>query len=127
MPRSKQRGSSRKTGFSTRIGPVRTPITNDIASSVRKSVKPQLTKPFHVAVDRQLKSEHETYEAAEKAAIAIKKRHPKLYVTVFDAKAQRHTLVELPTATNHPRHGPNHNGHDNAATPRKAVATGRHH
>ncbi|MCA6106758.1 hypothetical protein [Bradyrhizobium cenepequi] len=73
-----------------------------------------------------MKSEHESYEAAEKAAIAIKKRHPKLYVTVFDAKAQRHTLVELPTAAN-PQHGPNHNGQGNAPTPRKAVATGRHH
>ena len=123
MPRNKQRGSSRKAGFSTRIGPIRTPIANDVASAPRKSVKPSLTKPFHVAVDRQLKSEHESYEAAEKAAIAIKKRHPKLYVTVFDAKEQRHTLVELPTANG--RHNPNHNQHGNAATPRKAATTER--
>jgi hypothetical protein len=126
MPRSKQRGSLRKAGFSTRTRPVRTPIANDVAGPARKSVKPELTKPFHVAVDRQLKSEHESYEAAEKAAIAIKKRHPKLHVTVFDAKAQRHTLVELPPTANGP-HGSNHNGHDNAATPRKAAAAGRRH
>lgn len=125
MPRSKQRGPSRKAGFSTRIGPVRTSMANNVAGSARKSVKPSLTKPFHVAVDRQLKSEHESYEAAEKAAIEIKKRHPKLHVTVFDAKEQRHTPVELPTAANG-RHGPNHNPHGKPATPRKATAAGRH-
>jgi hypothetical protein len=125
MPRSKQRGSPRKAGFSTRIGPIRTPIAND-AGSARKSVKPSLTKPFHVAVDRQLKSEHESYEAAEKAAIEIKKRHPKLHVTVFDAKEQRHTPIELPTTADG-RRTPNHNPNGNAATPRKAAATGRRH
>ncbi|MDI4232620.1 hypothetical protein AAFX91_35230 [Bradyrhizobium sp. 31Argb] len=100
-------------------------MANNVAGSARKSVKPSLTKPFHVAVDRQLKSEHESYEAAEKAAIEIKKRHPKLHVTVFDAKEQRHTPVELPTAANG-RHGPNHNPHGKPATPRKATAAGRH-
>jgi hypothetical protein len=100
------------------------PIANGVANSARKSVKPQLTKPFHVAVDRQLKSEHESYEAAEKAAIAIKKRHPKLFVTVFDAKEQRHTLIELPTTADG-RHSPNHNRHGNPVTPRDAAATGR--
>jgi hypothetical protein len=53
-----------------------------------------LTDPFYVAVDRQLKSGYETYEAAEKAALAIKRQYPKLHVTVFDAKEQRHTLIE---------------------------------
>ncbi|WP_454625874.1 hypothetical protein [Bradyrhizobium cenepequi] len=119
MPRNKQRDSSRKARFSTRTGPVRTPIANGVASSARKSIKPQLTKPFHVAVDRQLKSEHESYEAAEQAAIEIKKRHPQLQVTVFDAKEQRHTLVELPTPANGPR-VPNHNRNGNAATLREA-------
>ncbi|MCA1454305.1 hypothetical protein I6F35_13915 [Bradyrhizobium sp. BRP22] len=73
-----------------------------------------------------MKSEHESYEAAEKAAITIKKRHPKLYVTVFDAKEQRHTLIELPAAGNGPRSS-NHNRHGNAATPREAAATERRH
>ncbi|WP_456635014.1 hypothetical protein [Bradyrhizobium sp. USDA 10063] len=73
-----------------------------------------------------MKSEHESYEAAEKAAIEIKKRHPKLHVTVFDAKEQRHTPIELP-ATANDRRSPNHNRHGNAATPRKAAATERRH
>ena len=50
----------------------RTPIANSGAASVRTLSKPPLTEPFHVAVDRQLKSGHETYEAAEKAALGIK-------------------------------------------------------
>jgi hypothetical protein len=46
-----------------------------------------------------LKSGHETYEAAEKAALTIKKRYPQLHVTVFDAKEHRHTLIEKPKPT----------------------------
>jgi len=75
---------------------MRTPITNGSAAPARTISKPPLTEPFHVAVDRQLKSGHQTYEAAEKAALAIKRRYPKLHVTVFDAKEQRHTLIEQP-------------------------------
>jgi len=52
-----------------------------------------------VAVDRQLKSGFETYEAAEKAAQEIKKRHPNTQVTVFDAKKRTHTAIEQPIAS----------------------------
>lgn len=69
---------------------------NRTAAPVRKISRPPLTEPFHVAVDRQLKSGHETYEAAEKAALAIKKRYPQLQVTVFDAREQRHTIIDRP-------------------------------
>ena len=71
-------------------------IANGRAAPVRKSSKPPLPEPFHVAIDRQLKSGHETYDAAEKAALGIKRCYPKLLVTVFDAKEQRHTLIEQP-------------------------------
>lgn len=91
----------KQTRSSNRTRQTRTPIANRTTAnrttaSVRKPSKPPLTEPFHVAVDRQLKSGHETYEAAEKAALGIKKRYPKLHVTVFDAKEQRHTLIEQP-------------------------------
>jgi len=91
----------KQTRSSNRTRQTRTPIANRTAAnrttaSVRKPSKPPLTEPFHVAVDRQLKSGHETYEAAEKAALTIKKRYPQLHVTVFDAKEQRHTLIEQP-------------------------------
>jgi hypothetical protein len=52
-----------------------------------------------VAVDRQLKSGFETYEAAEKAAQEIKKKYPGPHVTVFDAKEHRHTTIEQPLAS----------------------------
>jgi hypothetical protein len=51
--------------------------------------KAPLIEQFYVAVDRQLKSGFETYEAAEKAAQEIKKRYPGPQVTVFDAKEHR--------------------------------------
>jgi hypothetical protein len=95
----------KQTRSSNRTRQARTPIANRTAAnrttaSVRKPSKPLLTEPFHVAVDRQLKSEHETYEAAEKAALEIKKRYPQLQVTVFDAKEKRHTLIEQPRLAN---------------------------
>lgn len=92
----------KQTRSSNRTRQTRTPIANRTAANrttapVRKPSKPPLTEPFHVAVDRQFKSGHETYEAAEKAALTIKKRYPQLHVTVFDAKEHRHTLIEKPT------------------------------
>jgi hypothetical protein len=76
----------------------RVPIAPDgAAAAVRKPSKPPLIEPFYVAVDRQLKSGHQTYEAAEKAALAIKKLHPQLHVTVYDRKHQRHATVEQPS------------------------------
>ena len=87
----------KQTRSSNRTRQTRTPIANNRPASVRTASKPPLTEPFHVAVDRQLKSGHETYEAAEKAALGIKKLYPKLQVTVFDAKARRHMLIEQPS------------------------------
>lgn len=97
MAKRKQARSSRHTGSSNRARQTRTPIANGEMASVRKLSKPPLAEPFHVVVDRQLKSGHETYEAAEKVALGIKKRYPKLSVTVFDAKERRHTLIEQPS------------------------------
>ena len=93
--RKQARFSRSSNKSSNRTGQTRT-IANGTTAPVRKLSKPTLTEPFHVAVDRQLKSGHETYDAAKKAALAIKKRYPKLHVTVFDAKEQRHTLIEQP-------------------------------
>ena len=94
MAKRKQVRSSKSTRSSNRRQ-TRTPIANEPAASVRKLSIP-LTEPFYVAVDRQLKSGYETYEAAEKAALAIKRQYPKLHVTVFDTKQQRHALIEQP-------------------------------
>ena len=68
-----------------------------------KRVTPPLVEQFHVAVDRQLKSGHGTYAAAEKAALAIKNLYPHLQVSVYDAKEQRHTTIERPKVVADPR------------------------
>lgn len=97
MAKHKQVRSSKSTRSSNRTRQTRTPIANGPTASVRKLSQPPLTEPFYVAVDRQLKSGHETREAAEKAALGIKKLYPKLHVTVFDAKERRHALIEQPS------------------------------
>jgi len=63
------------------------------ASAAIRATVP-LIEQYYVAVDRQLKSGFGTYEAAEKVAKEIKKRHPNPQVTVFDTKKQSHTAVE---------------------------------
>jgi hypothetical protein len=80
---------------SSRTRRVTKPIAaNSATVAVRKLSKPPLVEQFYVAVDRQLKSGHATYEAAEKAALAIKRQHPQLHITVYDAKEQRHAPIE---------------------------------
>jgi len=71
------------------------PESKQTDSAPRRATVP-LIEQYYVAVDRQLKSGFGTYEAAEKAAKEIKKRHPNPHVTVFDAKTQSHTAIEQP-------------------------------
>jgi hypothetical protein len=52
---------------------------------------------FRLQVDRQTKASYETYEAAEKAGLIIKKGHPILYVTVYDALEGANKVIELST------------------------------
>ena len=78
------------------------PESRQTDSAPRRATAP-LIEEYYVAVDRQLKSEFGTYEAAEKAAKEIKKRYPKPQVTVFDAKKQSHTTIEQPIASTKPR------------------------
>ena len=69
----------------------------DYSATIRAAAP--LIEEYYVAVDRQLKSGFETYEAAEKAAKEIKKRYPNPQVTVFDAKKRSHTAIEQPIAS----------------------------
>ena len=50
---------------------------------------------FRLQVDRQTKSSYATYEAAEKAGLAIKKGHPILHVTVYDSIEGVNKVIEL--------------------------------
>ncbi len=88
----------RRAGPSRRPTMARGPTPDGDARPGLRLVRPALLGQFHVAVDRQLKSGHATLMEAEEAALAIKRRHPRLDVTVYDAKDDRHMAVELPAA-----------------------------
>jgi hypothetical protein len=93
------------------------------AEGARKlRAKPPLIEQFHLAVDRQLKSGYGTYEAAEKAALAIKKRYPLLQVTVYDTKEQRHKTIEQPRAGADPRKNASHLAMRRRTSPRRVAA-----
>ncbi len=70
------------------------------SSPIRATVA--LSEQYYVAVDRQPKSGFGTYEAAEKAAKEIKKRHPNPQVPSLMRKS-----VAIPPLNNrqHQRHG----------------------
>jgi hypothetical protein len=89
----------RRTKSSGAAGSVRKPIlVNQAAVAPPKRAKPPLIEQFHVAIDRQLKTAYRTFEAAQRAALAINKQHPQPQVTVYDAKAEQHTAINQPKA-----------------------------
>ena len=51
---------------------------------------------FRLQVDRQTKGSYATYEAAEKAGLAIKKEHPLVQVAVYDGVESVNKIIELP-------------------------------
>ena len=53
---------------------------------------------YLVLVDRQTKNSYTTSEAAQAAALAIKKAHPIVQVSVYDGVDNTHTIVELPAS-----------------------------
>jgi len=116
----------RRTKPSSRAGGAKRPIpaNNQARVAPPKRATPPLVEPFHVAVDRQLKSGYGTYEAAAKAAQAIKKQYPQLQVTVYDAKEQRHTTIEQLKAAADPRKKSAHRVR-RTSSPLRAAAGGR--
>jgi len=101
------------------------PANNRATAASPKRVTPPLIEQFHVAVDRQLKSGYGTYEAADRAARAIKKQFPQLQVTVYDAKERRYTTIEQPATSADPRNSRLVGSRPNALK-RRAAAGGRH-
>jgi len=65
--------------------------------------KPADSGRFRLQVDRQTKASYATYEAAEKAGLAIKKEHPILQVAVYDGIESVNKIIELPYLMNVPR------------------------
>ena len=77
--------------------------TITIPSAPEKSVPEPVTQRkrvdggrFRLQVDRQTKASYATYEAAEKAGLAIKKEHPILQVVVYDGIESVKKIIELP-------------------------------
>jgi len=54
--------------------------------------------PFRLQVDRQTKDSFATYEDAEAAGLAIKKRHPIVQVAVYDTVKSENKIIELPAS-----------------------------
>ena len=50
---------------------------------------------FLLQVDRQTKTSYATYEAAEEAAMVIKRAHPIVQVAVYDAVTGTSKIIEL--------------------------------
>jgi hypothetical protein len=54
------------------------------------------TGQFRLQVDGQTKVSYSTYEAAERAGVAIKQDHPIVQIAVYDAHAGSRKIIELP-------------------------------
>jgi hypothetical protein len=67
----------------------------DEAPSQRK--RPESGR-YLLQVDRQTKGSYPTAEAAQTAALVIKKGYPIVQVSVYDSVDYTHTLVEAPAA-----------------------------
>jgi hypothetical protein len=52
---------------------------------------------FCLQVDRQTKSSYTTYEAAEHAALVIKRAHPVVRVAIYDTVECVNKVIELPS------------------------------
>jgi hypothetical protein len=69
---------------------------NEEAPSQRQKAESGL---YLLQVDRQTKGSYPTAEAAQSAALAIKKGYPVVQVSVYDRVVNTNTLVELPVAS----------------------------
>ena len=54
---------------------------------------------YLLQVDRQTKGSYKTSEAAQAAALVIKKEYPIVQVSVYDSVDNSNTLVEAPAAS----------------------------
>ena len=84
--------------------------TRQIKMPVKESSEPEVEEAFSqrkrpergrflLQVDKQTKGSYTTLEAAEAAAVVIKKNHPIVHVSVYDSVDNSSTLVEAPAAS----------------------------
>ena len=71
---------------------------NEIDEAPSQRQRPESGR-YLLQVDRQTKGSYPTVEAAQSAALAIKKGYPVVQVSVYDRVGNTSTLVELPVAS----------------------------
>ena len=69
----------------------------DVEEVFSQRKRPELGR-FLLQVDRQTKGSYATSEAAQAAAMVIKKNYPVVKVSVYDSVDNSNTLVEAPAA-----------------------------
>jgi hypothetical protein len=81
---------------------IKMPVKDDSAKEPEE-VFSQRKRPergrFLLQVDRQTKGSYTTSEAAQEAALVIKKSYPIVQVSVYDSVDNTNTLVEEPAAS----------------------------
>jgi hypothetical protein len=75
---------------------VPTPVTPEEQEQQSFGQRKRPESRFFLQVDRQTKASYATYEAAEKAALVIKKGHPIVRVAIYDTVESVNKLIELP-------------------------------
>jgi hypothetical protein len=83
---------------STRLRADRNAVAEPLPEGAFGQRKPPENGRFRLQVDGQIKASYQTHEAAEEAALAIKRGFPILHVTVFDAEDRQSRTIALPTA-----------------------------
>ena len=71
---------------------------NEIDEAPSQRKRPESGR-YLLQVDRQTKASYLTAEAAQSAALVIKKGYPVVQVSVYDRVDSTNTLVELPVAS----------------------------
>ena len=75
-------------------------VADEIANeAVGQQKRPEMAQ-FRLLVDRQTKASYATLEDAEQAGLAVKRKHPIVQVTVYDAVAGTNKLLELAASQN---------------------------
>jgi hypothetical protein len=68
--------------------------TNDVVAESRTGQGRRVLLRYRLQVDRQTKSSFDDRAAAEKTAKAIKKAHPALQVSIYDAESNERLVVD---------------------------------
>jgi hypothetical protein len=80
---------------------IKMPVKDDSEKEVEEAPS-QRKRPergrYLLQVDRQTKGSYTTSEAAQAAALVIKKGYPIIQVSVYDSVEYTYTIVEVPAA-----------------------------